>query len=78
MRDEARLKELFDSYDSYGSVEISEDELYSIVEELVHNKVSAMHIVNVSGAIICIERQKLVPANKKPFDQSCMLWVLID
>ena len=52
MRDEARLKELFDSYDSDGSGEISEDELYSIVEELVHNKTSAMHIVNVSGAKI--------------------------
>ena len=48
VKDEARLKELFDTYDADGSGEISEDELYSIVEELIHNKASAMHIVNVS------------------------------
>ena len=48
VQDEARLKELFDQYDTDGSGEISEDELYSIVEDLIHNKASAMHIVNVS------------------------------
>ncbi len=46
--EEENLKELFDVYDEDGSGEISADELYLIVDNMLHNKSNSMHIVHVS------------------------------
>ena len=46
--EEQRLKDLFDQYDEDGSGHITEDELYTILNEILHNKATAIHIVHVS------------------------------
>ncbi len=46
--EETRLKELFDQYDEDGSGNITQDELYEILDGVLHNKATAIHIVNVS------------------------------
>ena len=45
--EEQRLKDLFDQYDEDGSGHITEDELYTILNEILHNKATAIHIVHV-------------------------------
>ena len=46
--EEARLKDLFDQYDDDGSGSITQDELYDILNQILHNKATAIHIVHVS------------------------------
>ena len=51
--EEENLRELFDVYDEDGSGQISADELYLIIDNMLHNKSNSMHIVHVSAQTPC-------------------------
>ena len=71
--EEQRLKDLFDQYDEDGSGHITEDELYTILNEILHNKATAIHIVHVSflnktqSTFPCLRFEELVHVLKNGY-----------
>ena len=41
------MRNLFNQYDLDGNGEIDQDELYAIVDDMLHNKASSIYIVQV-------------------------------
>ena len=48
--EDENMRNLFNQYDLDGNGEIDQDELYAIVDDMLHNKASSIYIVQVRGA----------------------------
>ena len=55
------MRNLFNQYDLDGNGEIDQDELYAIVDDMLHNKASSIYIVQVKyfDNIIFFKKQSL-------------------